>query len=212
VLAGLVLAQKLLPAGPVVLVQGAYLLLLLQLLSSRGPWPARLLQAFTPLAFLLHRAPSLPGLALLLLQLRLLRPVVAGLHPGLRPLAGLLLAKVAFFQLGGSNSLATVAVGAGYTGLTAFHPVPVGMLLAAHTYSGPLLVLLDGQAAGGARPTQLLRCLAPVLGAELALFSLLALTLRHHLFVWTVFSPKLLYLGMQLVVYTALATILAIGQ
>ena len=77
--------------------------------------------------------------------------------------------------------------------------------MALHTYSGPLIVLLSSSAPF----LPLLRLLPLTLGLELTVFSLLASLLRHHLFVWTVFSPKLLYLGMQLVMLTLLATLVA---
>ena len=145
-------------------------------------------------------------LALLLLHLHLLQPTLSTLQPSVQPLVHLLLAKVTFFQLGGSNSLATIDVGAGYTGLTDFNPVLVTLLMAVHTYSGSLIALLS---AATTTPT-LVQALPATLGLELTMFCLVATLLRHHLFVWTVFSPKLLYLGMQLVVFTCIATVIQI--
>ncbi|XP_069126866.1 GPI ethanolamine phosphate transferase 2-like [Argopecten irradians] len=49
----------------------------------------------------------------------------------------------AFFYQGNSNSISTVDVSAGYTGLTDYQPVLVGCLIALSTYSGP--VILAGQ-------------------------------------------------------------------
>ena len=95
---------------------------------------------------------------------------------------------------------------AGYTGLTEFNPALVTLLMAVHTYSGPLIALLS---AAITTPT-LVQALPISLGLELTMFCLVATLLRHHLFVWTVFSPKLLYLGMQLTVFTCIATVIQI--
>jgi ethanolaminephosphotransferase len=40
-------------------------------------------------------------------------------------------------------------------------------------------------------------------GCELLFFTFVCLVSRYHLFVWTVFSPKLLYEGMQTAVLTS---------
>ena len=164
----------------------------------------RLAHSATLLTFLLHSPTHLPVLALLLLQLHLLQPTLSTLHPSVQPLVHLLLARVTFFQLGGSNSLATIDVGAGYTGLTHFNPVLVTLLMAVHTYSGALITLLSAPVNTSA----LLQALPTTLGLELTTFCLVATLLRHHLFVWTVFSPKLLYLGMHLLVLTCIATVI----
>ena len=208
----IILLQKL-TTVPTALIQSAYFLLLLLFCSSRATRLERLFHIVTFLSFLLHSPTNLPVLALLLLQHHLLQPLLPSLHPWLRPMAILLLARTSYFQLGGSNSLATVEVAAGYTGLQEHRPVLVCLLLALHTYSGPLLVLLQEAALlPGPLLQPLLVALPLVLGAELTVFSLLCLLLRHHLFVWTVFSPKLLYLGMNLVVVTVTATALVLVQ
>jgi len=209
-LTGIVLVTKLLPC-PAWVVQVAYLLLLLLPLTSRAPRLTLLLQSTTFLTFLLHSPTHLPVLALLLLQLHLLPPALAPLPPSLLPLVWQLVGRVGTFQLGGSNSLATVAVGAAYTGLTSYHPVPVTLLLAVHTYSAPLLALLHHASLPSTLPS-LLHSLTLTLGSEVVVFTALATHLRHHLFVWTVFSPKLLYLGMALVVHTVAATVISVLQ
>ena len=202
---GIILVHKLANPCPVELVRLAYLLLVILPFTSSPSFPilTRLAHAVTLLTFLLHSPTHLPVLALLLLQLHLLPPTLSALHPSVQPLAFILLARVSFFQLGGSNSLATIDVGAGYTGLTEFNPVLVTLLMAVHTYSGSLITLLSV-------PIALIQALPVTLGLELTMFCLVATLLRHHLFVWTVFSPKLLYLGMQLVVFTCIATVIQI--
>jgi ethanolaminephosphotransferase len=121
-----------------------------------------------------------------------------------KALATVLMAKVAFFYLGNSNGLATVSVAAGYTGVAAYWPPVVGSLLAIHTYSGPLIVYAHYAATNGRTAAAVLAETYFYLAAgQAAVFSLLCTALRFHLFVWTVFSPKLLYMGMELIVTTA---------
>ena len=208
VVVGIILAHKLANPCPVQLVWLAYLLLLILPFTSSPSLPilTRLAHSVTLLTFLLHSPTHLPVLALLLLQLHLLPPTLSGLHSSVQPLVFILLARVSFFQLGGSNSLATIDVGAGYTGLTEFNPVLVTLLMAVHTYSGSLIALLSAPIT----TPHLVQALPTTLGLELSMFCLVATLLRHHLFVWTVFSPKLLYLGMQLVVFTCIATVIQI--
>ena len=137
-------------------------------------------------------------------------------------LATVLMARVAFFYLGNSNGLATVNVGAGYTGVGAYWPTVVTLLMAVHTYTGPLLVYAHYAANNGYRPwaddsasgesaaVALAEAFFYVAAGQAALFSLLCTALRFHLFVWTVFSPKLLYMGMELVVTTIFLVIYAV--
>merc|ERR1711874_560834 len=117
------------------------------------------------------------------------------------------LAKASFFYLGNSNSLATIDVGSCYTGITTFNPVLVSFQMVVHTFTGPLLVshVLLAESVGDFVSVFLL-----VGSAELLVFHLLCICLRYHLFVWTVFSPKLLYNGMYLLVITLLCTFTAV--
>lgn len=48
-------------------------------------------------------------------------------------------------------------------------------------------------------------CLLPMV-----VYAAFVVTERYHLFVWTVFLPKLLYLGMDLVIYYFLSVILVL--
>lgn len=94
-------------------------------------------------------------------------------------------------------------MGAAYTGISSYHHVVVGTMLALSTFGGPILwsVMLsksyfrDDEAAA--------HSFAPILlsrGIEVSLYLIVTTIERHHLFVWTVFSPKLLYLFMAVLV------------
>ena len=96
-------------------------------------------------------------------------------------------------------------MGAAYVGISSFNPLIVGSLLAINTYSGPILWTILAF-ANEEKPSY-----SPFLffrGLEIALYLVVVTSLRHHLFVWTVFSPKLLYLGMAVTVVNILHTIL----
>jgi len=49
---------------------------------------------------------------------------------------------MAVLEQGNSNSLATIDIGAGYVGLSNYHPVIIGILMFVSTYSGPIYWLL----------------------------------------------------------------------
>ena len=81
-----------------------------------------------------------------------------------------------------------------------------------NTYSGPILwmLLLLRQFAFTSRANFIelnpcLKTFAFYRGCELFFFTIVCVVSRYHLFVWTVFSPKLLYQGMQTVVLTSSA-------
>ena len=108
----------------------------------------------------------------------------------------------AMFQLGNSNSTATIDISGAYTGLDAYHRPLVAAFVWLIVYSGPalhFLALLAHVAAQRARALRALSAeLALLAGARHALtagvFSVVCVALRHHLFVWSVVSPKYLYL------------------
>ena len=156
-----------------------------------------------------HSDTNILVLSLIVLQITLLHPVFNTLHHSVRPLAYIWLGRVAFFYLGNSNSLSSIDVGAGYAGMEYFSPVIVSALLAVHTYSGPLLGIV-GYATQTDSLVSLYNCLVVSLSLELSVFAVLSTLLRYHLFVWTVFSPKLLYEGMHLLVMTLIISAVAL--
>lgn len=112
---------------------------------------------------------------------------------------------------GNSNSLATIDLNAGYIGLEAYHPFVVGFCITLNTFSGPILAFLLAlchvfEQACEANVTSdqlhklqttisvnLLRVQSVQLGLPLTVYLIVATLFRNHLFVWTVFSPKLIY-------------------
>ena len=129
-----------------------------------------------------------------------------------------LLGLAAFHGMGNSNSLATVDISGSFTGLTEYSYVACGSLTFLATFGGPLMVQwlsLSAVGAAAQRPSSsaanealhpawstLAAMWMPVLSIHalaLSYYSVVCVHLRHHLFVWSVFAPKLLYLVMTTV-------------
>lgn len=108
-----------------------------------------------------------------------------------------------FFYQGNSNSLASVDLGSGYVGLREYSPVRVATRMGLHAYAGPALagaVLFCTLAAEARDWQQYLKSIwraTNILALHrvyaVVLYTVIATIFRHHLFVWSVFSPKLLY-------------------
>ncbi|XP_018654759.1 hypothetical protein Smp_155490 [Schistosoma mansoni] len=105
---------------------------------------------------------------------------------------------VSFFQQGNSLSFSTIDLSAAYVGLRHHQPIIAGLLLAFYTYSGPLIwqlayfcrFVLSRYKHFGEK----FNCL--VLGfivLPITLCGTFCFFLRSHLFIWTVFAPKMLY-------------------
>uniref|UniRef100_A0A915EE77 GPI ethanolamine phosphate transferase 2 C-terminal domain-containing protein n=1 Tax=Ditylenchus dipsaci TaxID=166011 RepID=A0A915EE77_9BILA len=124
--------------------------------------------------------------------------------------------SAAFFYTGNTNSVSSLDISVGYAGLSSYQPVLVGSQILLNTYLGPICVFLgwyhatnhsnttfpyfshsiSGEKAAflnneffsNAMPTLLLLRSYILLTCLISLFMF-----RHHLFVWSVFAPKLLY-------------------
>lgn len=128
----------------------------------------------------------------------------------------------ALFQFGNTNSTATIDISGAYTGLSSYNPALVGALTWFILYTGPLLYAVAALASTlrahaprrdaelttlttAATTTALIGAVAEralltagttqaAVGALYAgVFSLVCVLLRHHLFVWSVVSPKYVY-------------------
>lgn len=123
---------------------------------------------------------------------------------------GLIWQHVSFFASGNSNSLASLDLSNAYNGISGFNTILVGILLFVSNWSGPIYFSLSTivqlavhQTRSSSKSTfssieQLVTTDYLSLIHAFHAVSLLAVmsactVLRSHLFVWTVFSPKLLY-------------------
>ncbi|KAK4430522.1 GPI ethanolamine phosphate transferase 2 [Sesamum alatum] len=117
------------------------------------------------------------------------------------------------FGLGNTNTLATIDVAGAFIGISSHSTIISGILMFIITYASPMLALLSmlmGVSADDVRAVSnsqdvdfghLLKttlgypCLVPLgLNSILLLaYSIALLAMRNHLFIWSVFSPKFLY-------------------
>ncbi|XP_069818573.1 GPI ethanolamine phosphate transferase 2 [Dendropsophus ebraccatus] len=112
-----------------------------------------------------------------------------------------------FFFQGNSNTISTVDISAGFVGLENYVEIPAILLTAFVTYSGPLLwsMHLLCYLSGETNKTSTAvahgcYCHAVIRSLPVTVYIILVTGLRYHLFIWSVFSPKLLYEVIHLVV------------
>ncbi|KFP08492.1 GPI ethanolamine phosphate transferase 2, partial [Calypte anna] len=105
-----------------------------------------------------------------------------------------------FYFQGNSNGIATVDVSAGFVGLESYVEVPAIFLTVFATYAGPLLwaihllcYLSSEVSRNSAAVGHGCFCYALMRSIPVAIYIVLVTALRYHLFIWSVFSPKLLY-------------------
>ncbi|XP_075208747.1 GPI ethanolamine phosphate transferase 2, catalytic subunit isoform X3 [Anomaloglossus baeobatrachus] len=112
-----------------------------------------------------------------------------------------------FFFQGNSNTISTVDISAGFVGLENYVEMPAIFLTGFVTYSGPLLwsthllFYLSGETNKTSKAlTHGCYCYALIRSLPVTFYILLVTGLRYHLFIWSVFSPKLLYEVIHLVI------------
>ncbi|XP_007955696.2 GPI ethanolamine phosphate transferase 2 [Orycteropus afer afer] len=114
-----------------------------------------------------------------------------------------------FFFQGNSNNIATVDISAGFVGLGHYVEVPAAFLTTFATYVGPILWAshlvnyLSSEAGSRSSLRHACFCYALVGSIPVSAYIILVTSLRYHLFIWSVFSPKLLYEGMHLLITAA---------
>uniref|UniRef100_A0A8R7QRZ8 GPI ethanolamine phosphate transferase 2 C-terminal domain-containing protein n=1 Tax=Triticum urartu TaxID=4572 RepID=A0A8R7QRZ8_TRIUA len=115
------------------------------------------------------------------------------------------------FGLGNTNSLASIDVAGAFIGISSYSTVLSGVLMFIITYGSPLLLYLGMVVHMSVKDSTdistpqkwssilnrmiALPCLLPLLINSIALtsYTIVLLLMRNHLFVWSVFSPKYLY-------------------
>ncbi|KAL5820012.1 hypothetical protein ACOSQ4_023854 [Xanthoceras sorbifolium] len=134
------------------------------------------------------------------------------------------------FALGNSNTLATIDVAGAFIGISNHSTVLSGILMFIITYASPMLVLISmvvympvksylvipQKTDSGHLLKRMLGfpCLVP-LGLNsilLTAYTIVLLLMRNHLFVWSVFSPKYLYVcGFTVCIYVGVSLVAATG-
>ena len=205
-LSGLLVARKS-GINPTFIEQFYFVLVLSNLVFRNRSRRDILFETFVQLSLILHSDINTITVVILLIQLSLLGDFVSKIPQPYQSLLVMLIMKVSFFYFGNSNNLSTIDVGAGYTGMVAFMPVIVTSLMAIHTYTGPIVVMTFF-VKNGMDVNIFLNVLFHHSLLEIIMFCIVSTAMRYHIFVWTVFSPKLLYLGMNLIINAVMALLL----
>ncbi|RZF35053.1 hypothetical protein LSTR_LSTR009645 [Laodelphax striatellus] len=110
------------------------------------------------------------------------------------------LGMIFYFYQGNTNSIASIDVAAGYIGQEVYDPIIAGLMITVHTFTFPVLSFLCLLSKIFNRDWRkelvvLYRVEALLLLLQLLNYTSLMIFQRYHLFIWSVFSPKLLYLS-----------------
>jgi ethanolamine phosphate transferase 2 subunit G len=102
-----------------------------------------------------------------------------------------------FFAFGGSNSISSIDLSSAYNGVSTYNASVVGVLTFLSNWAGPMWWTAASYALQPHRTPgdKLKRDSILTIHVSLSLLSVMVACtiLRAHLFIWTVFSPKLLY-------------------
>ncbi|KAI7801231.1 putative GPI ethanolamine phosphate transferase 2 [Triplophysa rosa] len=180
-------------------------------LKSRGLW--EVYSGVVLLVALLFRAHNLPTLACcLLVQTVMAQFIWKRLHydAAQTTIMHYWFGQAFFYFQGNSNNIGTVDISVGFVGLESYVEAPAVILTALSTYAGPLLWafhLLCYLTSQRHRAVMGLGhgsyCFALLRSIPAVFYVVLVTGLRYHLFIWSVFSPKLLYEAMHTLVTTA---------
>lgn len=165
----------------------------------------------TLIASLTHKPHNIFLVALLLFSSQKIKQTFATLKNSQWPINVCLLMQCVlhfwmgrqfFFYQGNSNNLASIDLNAGYIGLNTFHFFTVGLLLTVNTFSGPILSFItfihnsydcNEQMPQTNNGKLTLPFVILLIAFPFTLYVFIILILRQHIFIWSVFSPKLLY-------------------
>ncbi|XP_054593926.2 GPI ethanolamine phosphate transferase 2 isoform X1 [Nothobranchius furzeri] len=175
-------------------------------LKSRGLW--EIYSGLVLLVSLLFRAHNLPVLCCcLLIQTLMAQFIWKKLHydAAQTTIMHYWFGQAFFYFQGNSNNIATVDISVGFVGLESYIEAPAIVLTSLSTYAGPLLwachlvcYLSSERERSPVAIGHGCYCLALLRSVPAAAYIVLVTVLRYHLFIWSVFSPKLLYESMHL--------------
>uniref|UniRef100_A0A8C7H2J2 Phosphatidylinositol glycan anchor biosynthesis class G (EMM blood group) n=1 Tax=Oncorhynchus kisutch TaxID=8019 RepID=A0A8C7H2J2_ONCKI len=180
-------------------------------LKSRGLW--EIYSGVVLLVALLFRAHNLPVLCCcLLVQTLMAQFIWKKLHydAAQTTIMHYWFGQAFFYFQGNSNSIATVDISVGFVGLESYVEAPAFFLTALSTYAGPLLwaahlvCYLSSEKRSSVAVGHGCYCLALLRSVPAAAYVVLVTALRYHLFIWSVFSPKLLYESMHTLLTVAI--------
>ncbi|KAK0748811.1 alkaline-phosphatase-like protein [Apiosordaria backusii] len=184
-------------------------------ISVGQPGVFTVLTLVTVLVVTESRVVNIPLFLLYNLQFRLLLSFIPELSPVEISLSSLLLQYASFFAQGGSNAISSIDLSSAYNGVAEYNAVAVGVLTFVSNWAGPVWWSVAGTILLLSKRQQM-RGEVNVYKGHVALMTVFMAgkagavmgacgVLRDHLFIWTVFSPKYLYVvawagGVHLVV------------
>lgn len=184
-------------------------------LKSSGLW--EIYSGLVLLVSLLFRAHNLPVLCgCLLIQTLMAQFIWKRLHydSAQTTIMHYWFGQAFFYFQGNSNNIATVDISVGFVGLESYIEAPAIFLTALSTYAGPLLwachlvcYLSSEKDRSPVAVSHGCYCLALLRSVPAAAYIVLVTVLRYHLFIWSVFSPKLLYESMHLLLTAAVCLV-----
>ncbi|XP_061690926.1 GPI ethanolamine phosphate transferase 2 isoform X2 [Syngnathoides biaculeatus] len=184
-------------------------------LKNRGLW--EIYSGLVLLISLLFRAHNLPVLCCcLLIQTLMAQFIWRKLHydAAQTTIMHFWFGQAFFYFQGNSNNISTVDISVWFVGLDNFVEAPAIFLTAVSTYAGPLLwachLVCYLSSERNRSPVAVghgCYCLAVLRSVPAAAYIVLVTVLRYHLFIWSVFSPKLLYEAMHLLLTAAVCLI-----
>lgn len=102
-----------------------------------------------------------------------------------------------FFAFGGSNAISSIDLSSAYNGVSSYNAGVVGVLTFLTNWAGPMFWISASHTVHShqARNDKVKHDSVVTIHTSLSLLSVMVActVLRAHLFIWTVFSPKLLY-------------------
>ncbi|XP_069781979.1 GPI ethanolamine phosphate transferase 2 isoform X6 [Narcine bancroftii] len=179
--------------------------------NSRGLW--EIYNGLVLLAALLLRPHNLPVLLfILVVQIILTRFIwrTLGYDAAQITIIYYWFGQASFYFQGNSNSIATVDISAGFVGFEDYVELPAIFLTIFSTYVGPLLwavhltcYMSSERSRYSSAVGHSCYCFILLRAIPASVYIILITSLRYHLFIWSVFSPKLLYEGMHTLVTAA---------
>lgn len=159
-------------------------------------------------SLLLLRPRHVPALGVMYLQEILLFKLSSGFKSSDVALAYYLFGKSAFFSLGNSNKLSTVDLASAFVGLSENIEVIAGFNMFICTFCGQInwFVALVTRL----RTNLDVNLNIKLFSVEFCVFLVGTVMNRYHLFVWTVFAPKFLYVGMEFILISLYSIVLVI--
>ncbi|XP_051890500.1 GPI ethanolamine phosphate transferase 2 isoform X9 [Pristis pectinata] len=174
--------------------------------NGRGLW--EIYNGLVLLAALLLRPHNLPVLLFILVVQMILTKFIwrtLGYDAAQITIIYYWFGQASFYFQGNSNSIATVDISAGFVGFEDYVELPAIFLTIYATYIGPLLWAVhltcymssERSRYSSAAVGHSCYCFILLRAIPASVYVILITSLRYHLFIWSVFSPKLLYEGMH---------------